>query len=221
MVVSSKHTFRKRCASLLLLSAWQRQAKDLLQSFHRNQQKSQAHCTLARLLFSAQEHSSFLGAQVTMGTRRLARSHCRNRDLGMEMIPSNQAVPVEHVWAERTGCRSEQEPCAFFIAKEQVGCCSQLCLLLLLPKTASTISKCHNGTAARTRGRGMAQLDKSRNKETILFFACWNNLRGWRELFSIWLDCKWTVLQRGKKDSTHNNLWNLWNTLFRNNGLSF
>lgn len=199
-----------------------RVAKDLLQSFHRNQQKSKAHCTLAWLLFSAQEHYSLPGAQVTTGIRRLARSHCTNRGLGMEMTPSNQAVPVKQVWTERTGYGSEQEPCTFFIAKEQVGYCSQLCLLLLHPRTASTISKWHNGAGARTRERGMAEPGKAGNKEAILFSACWNNLRGWRGLFSIQLDCKWTVcLQRGEKDSTNNNLWNFWNTQFRNDGLSF
>lgn len=198
-----------------------RLAKDLLQSFLRNQQKSEVHCTFAWLLFSAQEHSSLPRARVTTGTRRLARSHCRSRGLGMEMIPSDQAVPVEHVWTERTGCRSELEPCTFFMAKEQVGYCSQLCLLLLHPKTASTISKGHNGAGARTRERGMAEPDKSGNKKTVLFSACWNNLWGWRELFSIQLDCKWTVLQRRERDSTNNNLWKFQNTLFRNDGLSF
>lgn len=92
---------------------------------------------------------------------------------------------------------------AFFIAKEQVGYCSQLCLLLH-PKTASTISKWHNGAGARTRGRGMAEPGTSGNKETVLFSACWNNLWGWRELFSIQLDCKWTVLQRGGRRTQPN-----------------
>lgn len=44
-----------------------RVAKGPLQSFHRNQQESKVRCTLARLLFSAQEHPSLLGAQATTG----------------------------------------------------------------------------------------------------------------------------------------------------------
>lgn len=172
-----------------------RLAKDSFQGFHRNQQKSKVHCTLAWLLFAAQEHCSLPGAQVTTGTRRLARSHCRNRGLGMEMIPSNQAVPVERVWTERTEYGSEQEPCTFFIAKEQDGSCSQLCLLLLQPRTASTISKWHNGAGARTRGRGMAELGRLENKETILFLLEYPS--GWCELFSIRFDCKWTIFCKG------------------------
>lgn len=86
-----------------------RVAKDLLQSFQRNQQKSKVHCTFACILFSAQQ-SSLPGVRVITGIRRLARSPCRNRGLGMEMIPSNQAVLVEHVWTGRTEYRSELEP---------------------------------------------------------------------------------------------------------------
>lgn len=135
----------------------------------RNQQKNKVHCTFAWLLFSSQEHSSLPGSQVTTSTRRLARSHSRNRGLGMEMTLSNQAVPVDHAWTGRTGYRSEQEPGTFFIATEQVGCCSQLCLLLLHPETASTISKWHNGAGARTRGRGMAELVWEQGDNSFLY----------------------------------------------------
>lgn len=203
-----------------------RVAKGPLQSFHRNQQKSKVRCTLARLAVFSTRTSLAAGSSGDHGLhlrRGLARRQCRNRGLGMERIPANPVVPVERVWTETEVYRSEQEPYASTTAKERVGYCSQLHVFCsFLQGWPALFPGGIPGAGARAGGRGMAELGKPGNAETLPFPACWNNPLGWCELSSIGINCEQTVcLWSGERDSTNNNLWSFPNMTFRKCGLSF
>lgn len=153
-------------------------------------------------------------------TRGPARRQSRKTGLGLELISPNQAVPVEHVWAERMGCRSKSF--TLIAAKERVGYHSQLLFSSFLQRQPAPLPDGICGAGARTGGRGMTGLSKPGNKEMFPFPACWDNPLGWCELSSIWINCEWTVcLRSGERDLTNNNIQSFWNIQLRNYGLSF
>lgn len=226
MTVSSKHSFKKRETSLLLFNPWQREwLKVFSKVSTETSRKATSTVPWSGCCFQRKNIPLCWELRQPRATphQGAARRQCRNRGLGMELVPLNQAVPVEHVWVERTGYRSEQKPCTFFAAKEWVDYCSQLHFFFsFLQGRPELFSGSTRGAGAKIGGRGMAELSKPGNKETFPFPACWNNPLGWCELYSLWINCERTVcLWMGERDSTNNNLQSLRKAQFGNYGLSF